>query len=198
MNSFSYPLKLTFKISTFANDFTASDAHGNLIAYVRQKMFKLKEDIVVYRDTSKTEEMYRIKANKWLDFNTSYSFTDANGSALGRVSRKGWKSIWKASYELHDENDKQDLIIHEENPWAKVGDALFMEIPLLGMFAGYVFNPKYILTRPDGTQVCRLTKDKSFWGRHFTIHKLAEFESGEETRILLGLMMMILLERRRG
>jgi len=30
------------------------------------------------------------------------------------------------------------------------------------------------------------------------IEKLEEFDKGEEERILLGLMMMILLERRRG
>jgi hypothetical protein len=30
------------------------------------------------------------------------------------------------------------------------------------------------------------------------MEKLAEFERGEEERVLLGLMMMILLERQRG
>ncbi|MEZ5024278.1 MAG: hypothetical protein R2728_13635 [Chitinophagales bacterium] len=66
------------------------------------------------------------------------------------------------------------------------------------MFTGYFFNPKYIVTRKDGTIVARLSKKKSFWGRRFTLDKLEEFEEGEELRVLLGLMMMILLERRRG
>jgi len=38
----------------------------------------------------------------------------------------------------------------------------------------------------------------SFFGRRFVIEKVAEFEPGEEPRILLGLMMLILLERQRG
>ena len=40
--------------------------------------------------------------------------------------------------------------------------------------------------------------EKPFFGRRFSIEKLAEFETGEETRILLAGMMMLLLERRRG
>ncbi|MBP1637775.1 MAG: hypothetical protein H6Q18_564, partial [Bacteroidetes bacterium] len=74
----------------------------------------------------------------------------------------------------------------------------FSEIPILGMFTGYFFNPSYIVIRPDGTAIARLSKEKSFFGRRFKVNKLAEFETGEEIRILLGLMMMILLERQRG
>jgi len=43
-----------------------------------------------------------------------------------------------------------------------------------------------------------MKKEPSFFGRKLSIDKLATFESGEEERILLGLMMLILLERQRG
>jgi hypothetical protein len=66
------------------------------------------------------------------------------------------------------------------------------------MFTGYLFNPTYVLTRPDGTLVAKLKKNPSLLGRKFTVSKESDFQTGEETRILLGLMMMILLERRRG
>jgi hypothetical protein len=112
--------------------------------------------------------------------------------------RKGWRSIWKASYDIYDQNDKPDLHIKEANPWAKVFDSLLSEIPILGIFTGYLFNPKYNLTRQDGTLVCSFKKNASFFGRKFTLNKEAEFEDGEEDRILLGMMMMVLLERRRG
>jgi len=32
MNSLQFPLSLTFKISTFSNDFVAQDANGNTVA----------------------------------------------------------------------------------------------------------------------------------------------------------------------
>ena len=39
---YNYPLSFEFKIGTLANDFTARDASGVTIAYVRQKIMKLK------------------------------------------------------------------------------------------------------------------------------------------------------------
>jgi len=198
MDKIIYPLDLEFKIGTLANDLKAKDAEGLTIAYVRQKMFKLKEKVIVFTDETKSEEKYHINANKWLDFNTSYLFINNEGKELGRVARKGWKSLWKAKYELYDEKDLQDLVIQEENAWVKVFDRLVGEVPVLSFFTGYLFNPKYSITRPDGKIVARLSKEKSFFGRRFSIQKLDEFEDGEEERIFLGSMMMILLERHRG
>ncbi len=197
-NKLNFPIHFTFKIGTFANDFVAKDNAGITIAYVRQKMFKLKEEVIVFSDESKAKEIFKINADKWLDFNTAYSFTTSEGQNLGKVARKGWKSLWKAKYELYDENEQQDLVIEEENPFAKIMDSLLGEIPILAFFTGYFFNPKYTIKRPDQTLVARITKEKSFFGRKFKIDNLATFESGEELRILLGAMMMLLLERRRG
>lgn len=198
MKNINFPLDFTFKISTFSNDFIVKDYDGHTINFVRQKMFKLIDEVNVFNDESKSELLYTIKANKWIDFSTTYVFTNNEGAEVGRVARKGWASMWKARYEIYDENKVQDLLIQEENGWIKVGDALLSEIPLVGIFTGYFFNPSYKVTRPDGTMVARLEKERSFFGRRFSVSKLAPFEPGEEERIVLGLMMMILLERRRG
>ncbi len=198
MSHFQFPLHLTFKIATFANDFIATDANGQTLAYVRQKMFKLKEEVNLFTDDTKSELKYSIKADRWLDFSASYRFEDASGKNLGRVARKGWRSFWKAKYEIYDIDDNQDLIIEEANAWIKVADSALGEVPVLGMLTGYFFNPTYNVTRPSGEIVAKLKKEPSFFGRRFKVEKLMELEEIEEERILLGLMMMILLERRRG
>lgn len=198
MNSLNFPLQLQFKIGTFSNDFVATDANNQTVAYVRQKMLKLIEEVQVFSNESRSELTYTIRANTWLDFSASYKFTNRNGYDIGRIVRKGWASIWKAHYEIYDEKQQPDLVVREENPWTKVFDSILGDIPVLGMLTGYFFHPAYIVTRPNGTLVVRLKKEPSFFGRQFKIEKLNEFESGEEERILLGLMMMILLERRKG
>ncbi len=198
MQNLQFPIRFRFKISTFSNDFTATDATGKLLAYVRQKMFKFKEDILIYSDETKAQVNFRIKADRWLDFSAAYGFFDGQGQAFGKVVRKGWRSIWKAEYQLIDQNDNLQYHIKEENAWAKVLDAMFSEIPLIGIFAGYVFNPKYIVTDANGQIIVRLKKMPSFFGREFEIDKIAEFDTDDADRIMLGLMMMILLERRRG
>ncbi len=195
---FEFPMTFEFKIGSLANDFTAKDASGNTIAYVRQKMFKLKEAIKVYSDDTKTSLQYEINADRIIDFNASYEFTNSNGTVLGSVGRKGMKSIWKANYQIFDVNKTPEFSIIEENPWAKVGDVLLCEIPLLGLISGYVFNPKYGVLSTEGTTVARISKLPSFFGRKFKLEKLENFKEGDSERLMLGLMMMMLLERRRG
>lgn len=197
INTLAYPITIEFKIGTIANDFTARDANGRMIGYVRQKMFKFKEDIQVFADESKSKVNYAIKADKWIDFNTSYAFTNNNTDYIGRVGRKGMKSLWKASYDIFDDQNKPEYHIQEENPWAKVGDALLGEVPVLSMLTGYLCNPKYLVKNTSGEAVVRIKKEASFWGRKFTLEQLASTGNDDE-RIMLSTMMMLLLERRRG
>jgi uncharacterized protein YxjI len=197
MNNLKYPIDFKFNIGTLANDFTATDAEGRTVAYVRQKLFKLKEDIVVFSDNSHSQENYRIKANKWLDFNTAYSITDAQGAEIGKVARKGWKSLWKVKYEIVNSDERIQFHITEKNGWVKVLDQLLGEIPILSFFTGYLFNPTYTVNNLEERTIMELKKMPSFFGRKFQITKLSE-EEVQEDRIVLSLMMMILLERRRG
>ena len=198
MQELNFPINFTFKISTLANDFTAVDAAGHTIAYVRQKMFKLKEDIRIYSDDTKTEEIFQIKADRWLDFSAAYAITDAAGNSIGKIARKGWASLWKAHYELIDQNDELQYNIREENAWIKVMDGMLGEIPILGMFTGYLFNPSYIVMNLQDEPIARLKKKPSFFGRKFEVTALTQFDADDDRRIVLGLMMMVLLERRRG
>lgn len=198
MKNLQFPLNFKFKIGTLANDFVASDATGATVAYVRQKMFKLKEDILIYSNESKSDTLFRIRADRWLDFSAAYSFTDKDGKEMGKIVRKGWRSIWKTSYELIDQHQNIQYHVNEENAWVKVWDSLLGEVPLLGMFTGYFFNPAYLVTDLQGNVVAKIKKQASFFGRHFEVSKLQDIDQDDQERIMLGLMMMILLERRKG
>ncbi len=77
-------------------------------------------------------------------------------------------------------------------------EGLLGEIPIVGIFAIYLLNPTYLVTRPSGEQVMRITKNRSFLESGFTIEKLQEVPEDDELRMLLGLIMIALLERKRG
>ena len=198
MQSFQFPITFNFKITSLANDFVATDANGKEVAYVRQKMLKFKEDIEVFQDESRSSLNYRIKADKWIDFSAAYSFTDDKGAKVGKIGRKGWSSLWKAHYEIFDQNDELKFHVNEENGWVKVMDGLLGQVPILGGLTGYFFNPKYLITDIHGQKAARLTKQASFWGRRFLVDKLSALQGHDDDNIVLGLMMMVLLERRRG
>lgn len=198
MQNIHFPVTFEFKISTLANDFTAKDSRGNTIAYVRQKMFKLKEDISIYNNDTKSELQYKIKADKWLDFSTAYAFFDKKEKEFEKVVRKGWKSMWNAHYEIIDQLQKQQYVINEKNVWVKVLDRLLGEIPILSFFTGYLFNPTYLVKNNEGETVIELTKLKSLLGKNFQVSKIKEIDIDDDNRVMLALMMFVLLERRRG
>lgn len=195
----NYPLHLNFKVFALAQQISITDTAGNLIFYVRQKAFKLRDSVTVFADAEQTRPMFAINADRVIDFSASFNFTDMGGRWLGAVKRHGRRSLWRAHYEIYDGTQPNPaLTIKEENPWSKVFDAMFGEIPVLGVFTGYVFNPSYIVIRPNGMPIMRLKKERSFFGRRFSIQQLAQIDQTEELRILLSLIMMVLLERHRG
>lgn len=198
MENINYPINFTFNISTFSNDFTATDAQGNTIAYVRQKMFKLKEAISVFSNESKTQINYKIDADRWIDFSAAYSIKNISNAEIGKIARKGWKSIWKAEYEIINSQQTLKYRIKEDNAWIKVLDNLMGEIPVLNFFTGYFFNPSYSVIDLQNKAILQMKKEASFFGRKFQITKLTPTPIEDEETIILSLMMMVLLERRKG
>lgn len=199
LNNLNYPLDFKFKISTLASDFNITDKNGQPVAYVRQKMFKLKEDVIVFNDESKSKELFRIQANQWIDFNSSYSIKDAiNSTSFGRLARKGMRSFWKSTYEILDSGDQQKYTVTEDNAWVKLLDGMVSEIPVVGMFTGYFLNPSYTVKDASGKEYFRLKKMPSLLGRRFQLDRLIDIADEDESLVILSLLMMVLLERARG
>jgi len=194
----NYPIELTFKILAFASQIYIRDANGNLIGYVKQKLFKLKEDINVFADESQTKLLFNIKADRVIDFSARYNFTSGSGQFIGSIKRQGMRSIWKANYEISDANNQQVLQINEENPWTKVFDGLVGEVPVVGMFTGYLFNPAYLLSQMNGSPVIRLQKQPAFFESKFLLTPQAQLSDSQESLVLLSSLMLTLMERRRG
>ena len=192
-----YPLSLNFKLIALASQIYVNDADGNPVCYVKQKMFKLKEAVHVFTNSEMQQTLCEINADRILDFSACYRFTDQSGEEFGTVRRRGMKSFWKAHYDVFD-GDQQLLTIQEENAWVKVADGMFGEIPILGMFTGYFFNPTYIVAAMDETPVMRLKKQPAMWEGKYQLDKLVEMDSVEELRAIMAILMMTLLERGRG
>lgn len=199
LKNLNYPLDFKFKITTLSSDFNITDCNGNYVAYVRQKMFKLKEDVAVYSDESRSTELFHIKADRWLDFNASYSMTDVvSGQNYGRLARKGMRSFWKSTYDVLDENGIAKFTITEDNAWVKIWDEFVGEIPIIGMFTGYFLNPSYSVKDASGRVFFRLKKMPSLIGRRFQLDRLVDIDDEDESLVVLSLLMMVLLEKARG
>lgn len=193
-----YPLSMSFKILALAPQIKVTDATGEEVCYVKQKMLKLKEAVTVFQDSSKQKVLCEIKADRVIDWSACYHFFDTSGESFGAVRRKGMRSIWKACYQVLDENETHISTIEEENPMAKVADSFLGEIPVVGMFTGYLFHPKYLLKSIDGQPRLRMTKQAAMWEGKYIVEKLVEYDPVDELRALMAFLMMSLLERARG
>ena len=193
----NYPLGISFKIAALSPQISVTDASGNLVLYVKQKLFKLKEAVTVFADAQQTQPLYTMNADRVLDFSARYNFANQQGLPLGAVKRQGMKSLWKARYDILD-GDAVVMTIQEEDPWVRVIDSFLNQIPIVGLFSGYMFHPAYLISRMDETVIMRVQKQPAFFEGKFTIEKQAEFSETEEKRIILSVLMMLLLERTRG
>jgi uncharacterized protein YxjI len=193
-----FPLSLSFKIIAVAPQISVTDASGSLIAYVRQKMFRLKEAVTVYSDREQTREAYRIAADRVIDFSAQYHIEDASGTRIGVVRRRGVRSIWRAHYEIA-RNGQPLMEIREENPMTKVADNIFGGLPLIGILSGYLFHPAYRITYVgSGALLLRVAKQPALWEGRYTLEKAGGGEPEDERLALLSTVMMLLLERTRG
>jgi hypothetical protein len=82
------------------------DPTGNLVMFSEQKMFRLREDIRVYGDEGKTQEVLSIKARQILDFSAAYDVVDtAMNQKVGALRRRGLRSILRDEWEVLDASD---------------------------------------------------------------------------------------------
>ncbi|NET69476.1 MAG: hypothetical protein F6K63_35985 [Moorea sp. SIO1G6] len=142
---FIYPLTLSFKILALAPQLSVRDANGNLLFYVRQKLFKLKEAVTVFADEEQRDPRYYLNADRIIDWSANYNFQRNGGGSIGSIKRQGMRSLWKARYDISSGRNGQ-MNIEEENGWIKVMDGLFGEIPIVGILSGYLFHPVYLIS----------------------------------------------------
>ncbi len=122
----SYLLKR--QVFALAGKFRFYDPMGNLVMFSEQKMFKLREDIRVYSDENKTQEVLSIKARQIMDFSAAYDVVDtATNQKVGALRRKGWSSMLRDEWQVLDANDNQIGTLFEDS----VGLALLRRL-LLG------------------------------------------------------------------
>jgi uncharacterized protein YxjI len=90
---------------------------GQLLLYVEQKAFKLKEDIRVYTDEKKTREVISIKARHVMDFAATYDvFDNANNELVGSLKRHGLKSAFiRDEWDVLDRNGAQIATVIEDS-----------------------------------------------------------------------------------
>ena len=89
---------------------------GVLVLFSEQKMFKLRDDIRVFADEQKTQEVLAIKARQIADFSAAFDVVDStSGEKVGVLRRKGLKSILRDEWDVLDAQDQVIGSLFEDN-----------------------------------------------------------------------------------
>ena len=126
------------------------DPAGRMVMFSEQKMFRLREDIRVYSDESKSQEVLSIMARQFMDFSAAYDVVDtALNQKVGVLRRKGLRSLLRDEWEVLDASDNVIGQLFEDS----VGLALLRRL-LLGTW----LPQNYDLT-VGGTRVADLRQN---------------------------------------
>ncbi len=92
------------------------NSQDQLVLYSQQKIFKLKEDIRVYADETKTRELLIIQARQILDFSAYYDVIDSQFTTkVGGLRRKGFRSLVQDEWEVFDTQEKLVGVLKEDS-----------------------------------------------------------------------------------
>jgi hypothetical protein len=127
--------------------FHVYDPAGTVVGFSEQKAFKLKEDIRVFTDDSKSKELLSIRARQVIDFSAAYDVVDSvEGRKVGALRRKGWSSILRDSWEILDEADRPLARVQEDSA----------TLALLRRFLTNLIPQRYHVVATGGNHVASL------------------------------------------
>lgn len=103
----------------FGAGFTVYDEAGSPLAYTHQKAFRLRENITLYTDESRSDAMLTIRTDSVLDFSGSYDVATPEGRVVGTLRRKGMKSSFvRDEWIVYTGEGREHALIRERGGFA--------------------------------------------------------------------------------
>ncbi|WP_116049973.1 hypothetical protein [Amycolatopsis palatopharyngis] len=166
LNTLHMHQKVTFMVNRyeiFADD--GNGAPGDLIAFVEQKRMKLKEQVTIYTDSTKSRELAGFRARKMIDLGSGYDILDGEGNAIGLFRKDFKKSLTSSTWHL-EQPGQPPITGSERSSGIAILRRLWNFIPLIENLP-FPFRYHFDFAR-EGKQ--SFSVDKNTWIRdHYTI-----------------------------
>lgn len=97
----SYRIRRKF-LKLFGASFRVYDG-DQVVAFCKQQAFRLREDIRLFSDESRSHELLAIKARSAIDFAAAYDVVDSQTrETVGTLRRRGFASLVRDNWEVLD------------------------------------------------------------------------------------------------
>jgi uncharacterized protein YxjI len=95
------------QVLALTGKFRLYDPAGQVVLFSEQAMFKLRENIHVYADESKSQELLTIQARQIIDFSAAYDVIDSQyQQTIGTLRRRGWRSMARDEWDVLDSSEQ--------------------------------------------------------------------------------------------
>jgi uncharacterized protein YxjI len=161
------------KITPMVNRYVVAVANpdgseGQQVGFAEQKRMKLKEEVVVYSDESRSVPLFGFKARQVFDFGATYDVTAPNGTQLGTFRKIAGKSLLRSTWEL--EQQGQLAIGQERSPAIAIIRRVWEMATDIPFFIPYHFD----FTTGEGLRIMSVDKTTNFRDRYLVeIHEPA-------------------------
>lgn len=182
---------LTFRKKVFklvGKSISGMDAANNQVVFVKQKGFKLKEDIRAYTNKDQTEELLYIQARQILDISAAYDVVDSRTQEkVGALRRKGLKSTFL--------RDEWDILDSSDQPVGKIQEDS-MAMALIRRFLTNLIPQSYDFSAGE-TKVAKLKQ--RFNPFVFKADYKVDVTNAIDPRMILaGSILLMCIEGRQG
>jgi len=169
--------------------FHVYDPAGNLIGFSKQKAFKLKEDIRVYRDESMEQEFLTIGARSIIDFAAAYDVTDArSGRRLGVLKRAGFSSMLRDKWLVFDASETQVGTIEEDS----------MLLALIRRFATNLIPQSFTMKDNNGGEIAEFKTHFNPFVHRMTVSVRPNCPLDQAVPLAAGILLVAIEGRQQG
>lgn len=165
---------------------------GSVVGYCDQKAFKLREDLRVYTDESKSNELLRISARQIIDLGATYDVFLQGGERVGSFRRAGLRSTFY--------RDSWSILNHEGREVAKVSEdsAVKAIIRRLVDNAAALIPQRFSVTDLEGRTIATLRTHFSPFVYRLGVTIIADHPEMDELMVLALGCAVAAIEGRQG
>lgn len=165
---------------------------GRVVAYCKQKAFKLREDIRLYTDESCATELLTMKTKQVIDFGVTFEVTLPDGSVLASIRRKGLKSILRDTWQVFLPGKTEPRATLKED------SALKATLRRLHEVFSTLIPQSFHLTSSDGLQIATLRQHFNLFVYRLGVKIEADDPELDELVVLALACLIAAVEGRQG
>jgi hypothetical protein len=175
------------KIIAFVGKILVTDESGSVVAFSRQKAFKLREEIRVFIDESEGTLLLTIKARNIIDFGATYDVTAPDGRVVGALRRKGFKSMVRDQWIVLGPGDSVDGSVDEAG-----GTGLALARRFIPFVAWFV-SQDYTMTA-NGATVARMQRNRNPFVSKLAVQAERGAAAAHRRLLLAAAVLLLIIE----